>query len=40
MLPPNSINSWKEIETHFHEHLYIKKKLEVTLADLAKDSRI
>jgi len=24
MLPPNSINSWKEIETHFHEHLYIK----------------
>jgi len=39
MLPPNSINSWKEIETHFHEHLYIKK-LEVTLADLAKDSRI
>jgi hypothetical protein len=33
-LPPNSINSWEELERKFHEHFFLGEH-ELELADLA-----
>jgi hypothetical protein len=33
-LPPNSINSWNELESKFHEHFFVGE-YELGLADLA-----
>jgi hypothetical protein len=33
-MPPNSINSWNDLESKFHEHFF-SGKYELTLANLA-----
>jgi hypothetical protein len=34
VLPPNSINSWNELESKFHKHFFVGE-YELGLADLA-----